>query len=46
MRQLIERMEQLAKEMPDDPYTAVEVLMEEIAALAKRKEKEAEGQNQ
>jgi AbiV family abortive infection protein len=46
VRQLIERMEQLAKEMPDDPYTAVQVLMEEIAALAKRKEKEAEGQNQ
>jgi hypothetical protein len=29
-------MEQLTKEMPDDPYTAMEVLMEEIAALAKK----------
>jgi hypothetical protein len=37
-------MEQLMKAMPDDPYTAMEIFTEEIAALAKRKV--AEGQNQ
>jgi hypothetical protein len=43
-RQFVERMEQLMKAMPDDPYTAMEIFTEEIAALAKRKV--AEGQNQ